>query len=406
MTMNRTKLSCLGGAALAALALLPGALRAADHGDAPTASNDQAADIADVFAFVDPNDFGRVVVAMTQRGFIVPSEAVNFGIFDPNVTYRINLETTGDTIPDGSVTVTFSPRTSSAVAQTATVTVRYNDTATPITFTAPCTNSSTADTAPTPVVTEDLASGIRFFGGMVDDPFFFDIVGFNRFVASVLAGSPNPSQLNRGRDSFAGYNCMGFAVSLNKRRLRAANATLGVYGETLRYPQQVNADGVVVADTTGQLRRVDRMGNPAVNVALIPFARKNEYNAATPTDDANGRFANDIVATLTALQTNPENIDILADVAVTNGDMLRLSLGVPNTGPGGGNNPEAGFPNGRRFGDDTIDTILFFVTNQSTKPRFSDNANSNDVLRSDVFPYFGLAQQPRMNGVVDDNTRN
>lgn len=404
--MKRLSHYCLYGAALAAATLLPGALRAADHGDAPTASNDQAADIADVFAFVDPNDFGRVVLAMTQRGFIVPSEMANFGIFDPNLVYRFNLETTGDTQTDGTVTVTFSPRTSSSVAQTATVTVRYNNSATPIVFTAPCTNPSLADTAPTPVVTENLESGIRFFAGVVDDPFFFDIVGFNRFVASVLSGSPDPSQLNRGRDSFAGYNCLGIAISLNKRRLRAANNRLGVWGETLRYPQQVDENGVVVADTNGALRRVDRMGNPAVNVALVPFARKNEYNSATPADDAAGRFANDIVATLTALGTNSTNIGILADVAVLNGDMLRLDLSVANSGPGGGNNPEAAYPNGRRFGDDTIDTILFFVTNQSTKPRFSDNANSNDVLRRDVFPYFALSQQPRANGVLDDNTRN
>lgn len=403
--MNRNSLSRFGGAALAALSLLP-YLPAADHGDSPTASNDQAADIADVFAFVDPNDAGRVVVAMTTRGFIVPSEAVNFGIFDPSLVYRINLETSGDTVPEGSVTVTFSPRTSSSVGQTATVTVKYNDLAAPITFTAPCTAPSLNDTAPTPVVTEDLASGIRFFAGEVDDPFFFDIVGFNRFVGSVLAGAPDGSHLTRGRDSFAGYNCMAFAVSLNKRRLRASNGMLGVYGETLRYTQSVNASGVVVVDTNSPLRRVDRMGVPAVNVALVPFARKNEYNSATPSDDAAGRFRDDIVATLTALGTNSTNIGILASVAVTNGDMLRLNLNTANTGPGGGNNSGAGFPNGRRLGDDTIDTILFFVTNQSTKPLFTDNVNGNDVLRRDVFPYFGLAQQPRVNGTVDDNTRN
>ena len=67
------------------------------------------------------------------------------------------------------------------------------------------------------------------------------------------------------------------------------------------------------------------MGNPAVNVALIPFSRKDEHNFATPEDDAAGQFADDIVATLTALGTNATNIGILASVAVTNGDYLRLN---------------------------------------------------------------------------------
>jgi hypothetical protein len=51
--------------------------RAADHGDSPTASNDASADINDVFFFLDPNDNGRVILCMTTRGFLVPSEAVN-----------------------------------------------------------------------------------------------------------------------------------------------------------------------------------------------------------------------------------------------------------------------------------------------------------------------------------------
>ena len=51
--------------------------RAADHGDSPTASNNASADLNDVFLFLDPNDNNRVIIEMTTRGFIVPSEAVN-----------------------------------------------------------------------------------------------------------------------------------------------------------------------------------------------------------------------------------------------------------------------------------------------------------------------------------------
>ena len=155
--------------------------------------------------------------------------------------------------------------------------------------------------------------------------------------------------------------------------------------------------------SSGGVRQVDRTATPAVNVALVPFARKDEYNLASPEKDAAGVFAGDIVATLKALGTNDANINILASVAVTNGDYLRLNLNTANSGPGGGNNASAGFPNGRRLGDDVVDTLLFFIANQTP---VTDNANVNDVPLLDTFPFFGNAQQPRDAGVIDDNTRN
>jgi hypothetical protein len=146
------------------------------------------------------------------------------------------------------------------------------------------------------------------------------------------------------------------------------------------------------------------MGNPAVNVALIPFERKDEYNFGTPVDDAEGRFADSIVATLTALGTSQENINLLASVAVTNGDYLRLDRRIANTGPMGGTNAGAGFPNGRRLADDTVDTLLSIITNGVITT--GDNVDASDIPPADVFPFLALPQQPRPAGVVDDNTRN
>jgi hypothetical protein len=515
------------GLMLAAATFLPLPSRAADHGDGPSASNDPACDIGDVFAFLDPNDNTRVVVAMTTRGFLVPSEATNMGIFDPAVVYRLYLETNGDPIPDATISVTFSPRTSTGVAQTATVTM-VRGTTTVFSFSAPATNPSINSAPPSPVVTTDGASGVSFFAGEVDDPFFFDIPGFNRFTASVLAGAPDPTQLNRGRDSFAGYSTMSFSLSIPATLIASTNNSVGVYGATFRAsrhfdPSVINVStrghvdvganvligGFIITGTSpkrvivrglgpslamrgvpgpllnptltlynvggtalatndnwtdtqaveimatpyapgdgresaiiatlnpgaytailsgvggttgvglvevfdldagtpgvvdfGQVHQVDRMGNPGVNVVLVPFSRKDEYNLATPQDDAAGVFAASIVGTLTALGTNNANINVLAGVAVTNGDYLRLNLGLANTGPGGGNSAGAGFPNGRRLGDDTIDVLLSLVTNQSG---LTDNVNANDVPLTNTFPFFAPAQQPRAAGVLDDNTRN
>src|SRR5262249_5401398 len=150
---------------------------------------------------------------------------------------------------------------------------------------------------------------------------------------------------------------------------KPAASVIGVNGVTLRSKVTVrhaegdkkDAEGV---ESHGELVQVDRMATPAVNTALIPFPRKNEYNSATPVDDAAGRFAADIVATLKALGTNDTNIGILASVAVTKGDYLRLNLNTRNASNGVGANGDGenvttpgytGFPNGRRPGDDVID---------------------------------------------------
>jgi Domain of unknown function (DUF4331) len=506
-----------------ALFLSTHGVRAADHGDSPTASNDPSADINDVFLFLDPNDNSRVVMEMTTRGFLVPSEAVNMGIFDPKLVYRLIIEETGDVIPDARIDVTFAPRTTTSAGQMATVKMTQGAN-TVFQFSAPATNPTLNPTPPAQVVTTDPSSGVSFFAGEVDDPFFFDIPAFSRFVAAVRAGTPNPAAaFTRGRDSFAGYNTMAFALSIPKALLPSANGVIGVEGLTLRVDPQfgaalgnlatrgpveggskvligglivsgtdskrviirgigpslvssnvpgplpdptlklfnsqaqlvasndnwqdtqaaeisatglapknakesailttlspgaytvilddaAGASGIGVVETydldvstaSAQLHTVDRMGVPAVNVALIPFARKDEYNLGTPEEDANGRFAGDIVATLKALGTDDTNIGILAGVAVTNGDYLRLNLNTANTGTGGGNNSGAGFPNGRRLGDDVIDTLLFFINNQRPLP---DNVYANDVPLKNTFPFFADAQQPRDSG-IDDNTRN
>lgn len=373
---------------------------AADHGDAPGASVDRSADINDMYLFLDPTDNTKVVMLMTVHGFIVPAEASNFGIFDHNLRYRFNIEANGDTNADGFVDVIFSEKINTAATpQTATISSSFFPT-----FTASATAANTNVTGPMPVVTTDAGTGISFYAGLADDPFFFDIPAFSRFTASVVAGAPNPAFFNRGRDSFAGYNTLSIGLSIPaqflRSRLNVANNSVGLYGQTQR-----RISSVLRAPSRSfapNFTDVDRMAIPAINVALVPFSRKNEYNLATPSDDANGRFADSIVGTLTALGTNTTNIGVLATVAVVKGDYLRLDLTKANTGPGSGTNAGGGFPNGRRLADDVVDTILFFVANQNV---LSDNANVNDVPFRDTFPFLGLAQQPRESG-IDDNTRN
>jgi uncharacterized protein DUF4331 len=374
-------------------------LRAADHGDAPLTAHDLGADLNDVYMFRDPNDNSRLILIMTVHGFIVPGEASNFGIFDPALRYRFEMETTGDARADGAIDVRFSPRVAvGGVAQAQTATINLPNGRM---FTAPSTNSSnTADIAPTPVLTTDSQSGVIFFAGLTDDPFFFDIPAFGRFNASIRAGAPNPGVFSRGRDTFAGYNTMAIAMSIPIPLIRGSGNEIGVIIETQRRtPQFYNSRTGEVAGA-GRWTNVDRMGNPAVNVVLVPFNQKNAHNAGSPVDDANRRFWPGILDTLQNFyHTDATSIAVFENLIVKRGDYLRLDLTVPNTG----SNAEASFPNGRRLTDDVVDILNFLINNRQPLP---DNANGNDVPLRSAFPFLAPSQQPRVPGTVDDNTRN
>lgn len=390
---------------------------AADHVDAPAVTLDPSADIGDIFAFLNPNDNSKVILAMNVQGFIVPSQLLNMSVYSSDVVYRFEIENSGDAVPDLQIEVRFSPQISRTQPQTATIRLPGNKRNKTTSFTAPTTVQTLAATANPFAVTTDPVSGVRFFAGLADDPFYFDIVGFGRFVGSVLSGAPNVTRLQRGRDSFAGYNNQMIALEVPAAMLRGpAGDVIGVSGVTLRRKseKESRADRDDDDDDKSErstrknrsgkgLEQIDRMGVPTISTVLIPFARKDEYNTSTPVDDAAGVFAGDIVATLTALGTNPTNIGILANVAVTNGDYLRLNLSTPNTSLGFGERLTTpgytGFPNGRRLGDDTIDVVLSFVSNQTITQ--GDNVNSNEVPLGTVFPFFAPPHQPLQDPAVD-----
>lgn len=376
-----------------------GPAEAADHGETPNVTHDQGSDIADVYLFLDPNDNSKVIIAVDTHGFIVPAENANLGHFDPSIRYRFQIENTGDARGDAFVDVTFSPQTSRTVPQTATIILPSG-----ASFTAPTTlSSATADTAPPPTITTDAASGVAFFAGLTDDPFFFDIPAELKYRASRVAGATNPAFLTRGRDSFAGYNITMIALSVPAALLRgSAGNVIGLTAFTQRNKKTTRlGDGTF--KHKGAFVSIDRMGIPAVNTVFVPFARKDEYNQSSTVDDADGRFANDIVASLTQLGTDQTSIGILASVAVTNGDILRLDTSIANTGASGGTNAEAAFPNGRRPADDVIDTIVTLVNNRVAQ---GDDVSFNDVPFRGTFPFFAPPHQPFASGTVDDRTRN
>ena len=397
-----------GLAVIAFLTGLPPSM-AADHGDAPFASVKRSGDLNDLYVFMNPNDpsLSRVNVILTLVGFTVPSEAVNFSVFDHELVFEFQFDTTFNARPDRRIQVSFSrKRGSGAAPQTATIILCRDQCSEspPIgrRFRALTTSSNLGDTAPTPTITPG-PRGIQFFAGSADDPFFFDIPGFNRFVASVIAGNANPALLQRGRDSFAGYNTLviGFSFPVSFfGPLR--NNTLGA------------AARVFNPSVDGPFQQIDQVATPGVNVGFVPLNLDDLQNRSTIVENTRGRIPAAIVATLRALGTNDAGIATLADLVVTRGDYVRVNTTIPNTGPGGGNNAGAGFPNGRRPADDVIDTTLAIVTNGNPAAS-SDNADDDTGdLRRNEFPFLAPPIQPfpptnpvgTPESSVDDSTQN
>lgn len=457
-TTRFTALRPLATGVLAAL-ISTTALQAADHRDGPTNAHDAATDLNDAYLFQDPVLADNVVLIATFHGFIVPGEAGNEAIFAPEVNYRfeiyndhVNTAVPADPGEDATnaekaafrrdrarflasikpqriIDVSFTPRVAVAgpagkealqipQAQTANVTFTgfrgvtgflgtpKKDKVTGLAVLNPTLGGASPARTVSDVTIPNAtgATGIKFFAGEADDPFFFDIPAFGRVVGGIRDGTlpgdflTNPLFFGRGRDTFAGYNTLSIALSIPKAALAnsdPAKTRIGLNVIAQRRATEINNRRGATAGTrrgVGGFVAVDREGNPAINVAFIPFNRKNEYNASTPKDDASGKFTADIVASITALNPNVTTIGVLAGIAVFSGDLLTLDTSMA-----------AGWPNGRKLDDDVIDTALSVLFSPTV---VGDNVNANDVPFETTFPYLGLTHQPRANGVVDDNTRN
>lgn len=120
-------------------------------------------------------------------------------------------------------------------------------------------------------------------------------------------------------------------------------------------------DNTVAPPIVGTQR--DRMGQPAVNTALLHSGEKDSFNQGDPSTDRAQFFAiqvgvvNELRGAVGAVPGfPPEDVPGVTPeqvVSLVNPDTLHLDLSQPD-----------GFPNGRRLQDDTINPILGLVLNR------------------------------------------
>ena len=339
------------------LTLLAAAVPAlsADHRDAPGISERPTADINDVYAFLAPDDPDQLVLVMTINPVSDPGFAPTYA-FWPNVLYRFTIYTDSAARRERRINVVFS--TVSGGEQS--LRARFPG---GIVVTGDATPPSVGTEPNEPIINDGPAgSDIQVFAGQSDDPFFFDLVGFNRFRAG--AGGFT------GDDTFLGLNVSVIVVQFPVDLVTNGQRNIQISGFT--FPR---LGGTFLPAG----RPLDRMGNPVVNTVFIPSAQKNRFNRSLPRDDE-ANFGDTIRATLDALGTSDANSAAIQGLVIP--DTLKLSLD-PNAG---------GFPNGRRLDDDVIDASLNLVFAGTTGP-LTDNVDQNDVPFLPLFPYVAPAHQ-------------
>ena len=352
-------------------AVVPSAT-AADHKDAPYVAERPPADINDVYVF---KRNGKLVVAMTINPVSDPDFNGTYH-FSPDALYRFAFDVNRDGATDRTIDVTFGP----VLKGVQTLTARFPDGTTVTGKTTPPTTLS--DFPPAPVVNTG-PGGISIFAGQRDDPFYFDLVGFNRFVAAHAARagqsvSDAEARQFRGEDSFAGLNTSVIVIEAPIGVASGGSTRFGFSGFTyLRADAARSAQGTPTVTMGGvTYEQFDRMGNPAVNTVFIPSALKDQFNRSLPQNDARD-YAGTVVATLQAFNTPPANVQVLASVALP--DTIKYDFGGVQR-----------YPNGRQPQEDVVDTLLSLVVGKTV----ADGVNRNDLGFQNKFPYFARPHQP------------
>jgi hypothetical protein len=280
---------------------------------------------------------------------------------------------------------------------------------------------------------EHLPNGGRAFAGQRDEGFYID-------VASIFDTLNLRSITATGsKDSTAGFNVHSIAIEVPIRELTrtgrvpanptANDAVIGVWATASRRSTAVIRPAQLNGARNGEWVQISRLGNPLVNEVVIPLKLKDAFNGLSPKDDAVAAPVvldpqlpkllkavykidippaprNDLVAIFaTGIKAGsvpgaPHFNTFLSDGKPH--EMLRLNVAIPPSaqphrlGLLGGD--PAGFPNGRRVGDDVTDIGLRAMaggtpftphTNKAPNNELGDGVDRNDVPYLHRFPYLG-----------------
>ncbi len=259
----------------------------------------------------------------------------------------------------------------------------------------------------------------RVFVGQRKDPFVvnlgetFDLVNIAAPIGAVSAE----------RDDLADKNVTALALEVPKACLVSSgtNPVIGAWTTASLRNDDGDGRGGRGNGDDRNLRQVSRLGMPLVNELIIGLKDKDKFNASRPKDDA--QFLNYVThPTLPALleilfgsagvraPTLFPRTDLIAafltgldglNKTSTPSEMIRLNTSIAAKAAGAQSNlgalggDLAGFPNGRRPGDDVVDIALRVAMGALLAPEvapsgalaFTDGAYVDASFFDSAFPY-------------------
>jgi hypothetical protein len=461
-TRRPVALVATGALALSAAAfgLGPGTAAGSSHREAPLTAAEPEVDHTDVYAFVPKTDPSDVAIVANWLPFEEPAGGPNFYKFSPDAHYDVNIDNTGDGKADITYRWDFTSHyrdpgqilyNTGVVRSIQDQTLNFYQTydlyeidysggtarTTTLGRDLPVAPSDVGD-ASMPnyaALRQQAIQGVGpnqwSFTGQADDPFFLDLRVFD-----LLYGG-NFSEV--GHDTLSRFNVQTIALQVPQKDLAlkqdpTGNPVVGIWSTTERRSTVISGNSLTNL-YQGPYVQLSRLGQPLVNEVVIPFAKKNLFNASNPTGDAQflpyvtNPILPKIVQQVYGIPAPPTPRKDLVEVFLTgiykgssgpvqanlnsqllNQDVtaaqfrpseeLRLNMAVPPT-----SNPNrlgvlggdlAGFPNGRRLTDDIVDIELrvaegaLLPNHPAGVDALGDDVNNNDKPFPDMFPYVAL----------------
>jgi hypothetical protein len=134
----------------------------------------------------------------------------------------------------------------------------------------------------------------------------------------------------------------------------------------------IEVDEQLARTLNSSFEQTDRFGLPAIATVFIPTAKKDAYNAASPSGDV-ATYTADVVAVLKAFGNDDATANALAAALLPDAQPINTSQ-------------VTGFLNGRRLQDDVITAELGLIFGANAALN-DDNVDGNDLPFSPTFPY-------------------
>ena len=456
----------------AAVLMAGGAVIASSHREAPTITKYPKADATDLYMFrsYEAGREGFVTLIANYQPLQDPYGGPNYFLLDSRATYQINIDNNADAVAD----IVYDFQITN-VFQNLVFPINGVDNAIPLSNLGPFGNldlhpnqnvfemyqlSASGPSLPR-APAQNLQTGSNTFIKPFDNigtksiPDYFRY--WNRFVyRTMLPGCATEARV------FVGQRREGFAVNLGEvfdlintnpvgppnaepNDLFDKNVTTFALEVPISCLTRAGGSPIIGAWTTAQLPNMDgptqisRLSAPLVNEVVIGLPDKDKFNASMPSGD--GQFAKyvtnpvmpaiierlfpgvkaptlfprtDLVA---AFLTGVEGLNKPAGVVAS--EMMRLNTSIAAKPAGLQNNlgviggDTAGFPNGRRPGDDVVDIELrvlmgVLLTDAQAPSRslpYTDGTTVEAAYFLQTFPYLTtpLPGSPN-NGVASGST--